>query len=54
MQYNGYSPDGINNLVSDGFTLEETEEYIYCYYKSCINYEEQVSVFLYSWLTALF
>ena len=29
-QYNGYSPDDIDHLVSEGFTLEEIEEYIYC------------------------
>ena len=29
-QYNGYSPDDIDHLVSEGFTLDEIEEYIYC------------------------
>lgn len=31
-QYNGYSPDDIDHLVSEGFTLDEIEDYIYCCY----------------------
>ena len=29
-QCNGYSPDDIDHLLSEGFTLEEIEEYLYC------------------------
>lgn len=29
--YNGFSPEDIDNLISNGFTLEEIEECIYCY-----------------------
>ena len=29
-QCNGYLPEDIDHLISEGFTLEEIEEYLYC------------------------
>ena len=28
--YLGYSPDDIDLLISEGFSLEEVEDYLYC------------------------